>query len=58
MRYTVIGAAALNEFLPEVCCLVHMDVSEAEFTTAEGSTGTFMQDCFLKFLKDGLCLIL
>ena len=58
VRYTLIGVADFNGFVPEACCLVCRDISEVEFTTMEGSVGTATQDRFLKFVKDDLCPIL
>ena len=58
VRYTLIGVADFDGFISEACCLVRRDNSEAEFTTAEGSAGTVMQERFLQFVKDDLCPIL
>lgn len=40
MQYTLIGVADFYGFVAEACILVLQDVSEAEFTTMEGSAGT------------------
>ena len=37
--------------------MIRRDISEAEFTTAEGAVGTVTQQRFLKFIKDDLCPI-
>ena len=58
VRYTLIGVADFSGFIEEACCLIRRDISEAEFTTAEGAAGTVTQQRFLKFIKDDLCPIL